>query len=90
MADWSKARSAQHDARYPPEQRGERNRLTQARYRARHAKRDAQVRVVVNILRRQSSGHDDAARLALALRELLGAFSSKALITELRRQQQGD
>jgi hypothetical protein len=82
---WSRERSAQHYGRYPIEQRGERNKAAQARYRRRHAKRDARVRIVVNILRRQRHHHDDLARLAAALRGLVGTAFSKALATALRR-----
>jgi hypothetical protein len=88
MADWSKTRSAQHAALYPAAQRSERNRLAQARY-PNHAERDAKVRVVVNILRRQSSRPDDVEQLAAALHELLGTPFSKALVTELRHRTRG-
>ena len=82
---WSKLRTAQHHASYPPEERAERNRLAQARYRERHAKRQAEARAIISILMRQSWNAADVKRLAAALRTTLGRSGTAALRKQLGR-----
>ena len=50
MKGWSKLRYEQHLSRFPPEERGERQRQATIRYRQAHAERLAQVRAIGNIL----------------------------------------
>ena len=82
---WSRLRTAQHFERYPPEERAERNRLAQARYRQRHAKRQAEVRAISSILMRQRWYAADVKRLAAALRAMLGRSGIAALRKQLGR-----
>jgi hypothetical protein len=76
---WSEERSEQHRGRFPPEERGERRREAQQRYRKRHRKQLAQARKVMGILLRQTSYHDDVTALAAALRDCLPADDIRAL-----------
>jgi hypothetical protein len=73
----------------PPEEKRERNRLAQARFREAHAKRLALAREVTNILVRQTEHRDDIPRLAEALRAVLSkegvAALRKALATRRTR-----
>ena len=71
---------AQYRVLHPPVTRAEQKRQAQARYRKRHAKRLAQVRVISNILTRQTGHAGDLRRLAAALR----AGLSREEITALR------
>jgi hypothetical protein len=84
---WTKQRDAQHQAVYPPELRGERNRQAQARYRERHAERLALVHKISAILKRQSWHQEDAVVLVAALRTPLGDQCIRALGRELRDRQ---
>ena len=84
-APWSKARTAQHYARYPVDDKAERNRLAQAQYRQRTAKRRASVRAINNILMRQAERADDISRIAAALRAALTPDGIAALRRQLGR-----
>ena len=81
---WSRERMAQHRACFPREEAGERNRLAQARYRARHAKQRASVRKITNLLLHRHRDGLDLSALAAALCECLGQPGAKALCEELR------
>ena len=84
-APWSKLRTAQHYARYPAEDKAERNRLAQARYRQRSAKWRTSVRVIGNILMRRAERADDIGRIAVALRAMLTPDGIAALRRQLGR-----
>ena len=64
---------------YPHDQRGERNRQAQARYRARHAKSLIKARSVASMLMKQSWYPSDIAKLARTIRELVGTRCAKDL-----------
>lgn len=83
---WDKYRTAQHQRMYPPEQKGERNRLAQLRYRQRHAARIKQARAVAGLLMKQTWYPQDVEALACTIRELIGMPYAKDLAAELRRQ----
>jgi hypothetical protein len=83
---WSKERAARHEAAYPAAEKRERGRLAQARYRERHARRLAAARQVGSILLRTADHHDDAERLADALRVLLRPSGIEALVRELSQK----
>jgi len=72
-----------------PEEKRERNRLAQARFRESHARHIAAVREITNILVRRSERYDDIPRLAGALRTVLSkegvAALRKALTTRWTR-----
>ena len=65
--------------------RRERHRAAQARYRKTHAATLAQARKVAAFLARRKWCAGDMARLAEMLRGLLGEVSVTALVQELRR-----
>jgi hypothetical protein len=88
--NWTPLRFKQHQANYPPEEKAERNRLAQARYRARRAEHNAKVRTVVNIVSRQRSDHGELEQLATALRGLLTPAACRQLAAELRRKPRRD
>jgi hypothetical protein len=87
---WRPERRAQHEARYPPEEKPARNKAAQARYRERYADDRAQVRRVTNVLMRRSGFA--VAELADAIRAVVGAEVARelgaALIRARRRRAQ--
>jgi hypothetical protein len=85
MPEWSKERTAQHAAAYPADDRRERNRLAQRRYRERHKRKRAHIRTITNILTRQAQHHGELKRFVDALRALMQDEWLKALQKELRR-----
>jgi hypothetical protein len=84
---WGRVREEKHARMYPPEEKTERNRQAQVRFRERHAAVIADAREAFNILSR-SRDHNDAKRLARILRKRLMSSERKALIAELRRLEQ--
>ena len=68
------------------DEKAERNRLAQARYRERTAKQRANVRAVSNALMRQTERADDINRIAAALRATLTPAGIKALRQALGRR----
>jgi hypothetical protein len=86
---WSPERFAQHQSRFPSEQRAQRNRQAQARYRESHAIDLATARKLMAILTRQSGRADDMQQLADLLRQRYREASLRQLRVELgpKRQQ---
>jgi hypothetical protein len=74
---WCSARYAQHQARFPPEEKALRNRERQARFRANYADDRAKARAVANILGRRSGF--SVADLAAAIRDCLGDDGAREL-----------
>jgi hypothetical protein len=81
--EWGKEREAQHRAKYPPAEKGERNRTAQARYRKYHAKQIAAARRLANILL-----HHDTAMAARALRGFFSEDEVRGLCKLLRSPRQ--
>jgi len=80
---WRLERRAQHEARFPPEEKPARNKAAQARYRERYADDRARVRTVTNVLMRRSGFA--VAELADAIRAVVGAEVARELGAALIR-----
>jgi hypothetical protein len=69
--DWSPMRWKAHQAAFPPEEKGERNRKAQADYRARNRIRIKAANKIRAIVVRQTWNHGDEEKIAQALKLLL-------------------
>jgi len=88
---WAIERRAQHQARYPIEDKARRNAEAQARYRKRHGAERMRVRQVANLLMKQSGF--EVGDLATAIRAAVGDAVAReigAMLVASRRRRRRD